>query len=124
MLFYEDFFTDFDKDFYKFKSLQDMNPYRVKNEQDHTTIIQKAVGINEKDMKVDISTDRGISYLSIKGETKDPITGELYQISSRFSVDADDIKNIVWKLENGICYIHLYYKEPTKRKIPITQSGK
>ena len=113
---FNDLFFDFDKDFFKFRR---PDAYRVKTDKDKTTIVQNVVGIEEEDLTVEIEMERNVSYLVVRGETKNEILGNTYNVNSRWSVNADEIKNIEYTTKDGLLYIDIFYKKPAKVKISI-----
>ncbi len=117
-----DFLFNFDTDFYSFNRIvKDMRPYSKKYYDDHMTLVHNVVGISEKDLKIDIESENNTAYLVIKGETKDEILGTTYSVNSRFSVDANKVKNVEYTLKDGLVYIDIFYKESVKVSIDITR---
>lgn len=110
----------FDKGSYSFnRDIKDMHPYQIKRDEAKTTIVHNIVGIREEDISVSLQEDSNVVYLEIKGETKNEVLGSTYNVSSRFSVDYDRVKNIEHYAKDGLLYINVYYKEPNRPKIDI-----
>ena len=106
---------DWDKKNYKFnREEKDMHPYSIKNEEKQTIITHNILGIDKKDLKITNESENGKTFISIKGKTKDAITGKEYSIDSRFSLNADevDLSEIKATAKNGLLYIII----PTKKK--------
>ena len=106
---------DWDKKNYKFnREEKDMHPYSIKNEEKQTIITHNILGIDKKDLKITNESENGKTFISIKGKTKDVITGKDYSIDSRFSLNVDevDLSGIKATAKNGLLYIVI----PTKKK--------
>ncbi len=106
---------DWDKKNYKFnREEKDMHPYSIKNEEKQTIITHNILGIDKKDLKITNESENGKTFISIKGKTKDEITGKEYSIDSRFSLNVDevDLSGIKATAKNGLLYIII----PTKKK--------
>lgn len=106
---------DWDKKNYKFnREEKDMHPYSIKNEEKQTIITHNILGIDKKDLKITNESENGKTFISIKGKTKDVITGKEYSIDSRFSLNVDevDLSGIKATAKNGLLYIII----PTKKK--------
>ena len=106
---------DWDKKNYKFnREEKDMHPYSIKNEEKQTIITHNILGIDKKDLKITNESENGKTFISIKGKTKDVITGKEYSIDSRFSLNVDevDLSGIKATAKNGLLYIVI----PTKKK--------
>ena len=118
------FFTnplDWDKNSYKFnREEKDMHPYSINNQKDRVIITHNILGINKNDLKLTLSTENKVTYISIEGNTKDTLTNQNYSISSRFSLDANELEldKISSKAENGLLYIIIPKKVelPTKKQ--------
>ena len=114
------FFTnplDWDKNSYKFnREEKDMHPYSINNQKDRVIITHNILGINKNDLKLTLSTENKVTYISIEGNTKDTLTNQNYSISSRFSLDANELEldKISSKAENGLLYIII----PKKVELP------
>jgi HSP20 family molecular chaperone IbpA len=115
-------FLDFDKDFYRFsRGVKDNFPYQIKRAKDHATIIHNVVGINPKDIHVEIEPERNVTYLVVRGETKNEVTDSTYSVNSRFTINDDEIKEIKYETKDGLLYVDIYYKEPEKVNIKISE---
>ena len=112
----------FDRNFYNFnRSIKDMNPYQIKDFDNYSVLVHNVIGIKEEDLDISIVHERNVSYLEIKGETKNDVLGSTYSVNSRFAIDKDNIKSINYKVEDGLLYITINYKEPCKEDIKITR---
>lgn len=110
----------FDKSFYSFnRCLKDMYPYKIKTEDDKVTIIHNVLGIDEEDIKIEIKKEQGNYYLYILGETQDKETEEVYNVRSKFSIDAELTENITWTVKNGILKIIVNRKKENPIDIKI-----
>ena len=119
----DDFLTLFidpltwDKDSYKFnREEKDMRPYSVFNNKKETIITHNVLGINKKDLKLTMKTDKGNIFLLIEGKTVDNLTGKEYSINSTFQLDDTqlELSKISSKMENGLLYIII----PNKNELP------
>ena len=94
-LFFPSF--DWDKKSYKFnRDEKDMHPYSVKNDEKEVLITHNILGIDKKDLKITNESENGVTYILIKGKTKDAISGKEYSVDSRFALD--DIASFVLPL--------------------------
>lgn len=113
-------FLDWDKDFYSFnRSTKDMYPYEIIRKDDECTIVFNALGISKDNIKVDFDKSRGTDYLVISGEEKNEVTNKNYSVNGRFSIDVNEIKSIEWKVQDGLLYVYIYFKQAEKPKIDI-----
>lgn len=106
---------DWDKKTYKFnREEKDMHPYTIKNSEKEMLITHNILGIDKKDLKITNESENGRVFISIKGQTKDTITGQEYSINSRFALDETqlDLTGIKATAKNGLLYITI----PTKKK--------
>ena len=111
---------DWDKKNYKFnREEKDMHPYSIKSDDKQTIITHNILGIDKKDLKITNETENGITYILIKGKTKDSITGKEYSINSRFYFDESslDFTNITAAAKNGLLYITIPAKKKENKKI-------
>ena len=53
------------------------------------------------------------------GQTKDNISGNNYEVNSRFKIKAQSIKNIECECANGLLYVTISYNEPEEKEIEI-----
>lgn len=105
---------DWDKTLYKFnRAEKDMSPYSIINKKDKVIIIHNILGIDKKDLKLNIKVENHRRYLTIEGRTKDEITEKEYSISSTFTVDDRnlDMKNVVSRVERGLLFIEIPVKK-------------
>ncbi len=115
------FLFDWDRSYYTFsRTLKDVTPYEFVKDENKTIIIHNIVGLSKDDISVSLEKENKIDYLKITGEKKNAITNKTYSVSSRFGVDADEIDNIEWYVEDGILYITVWFKKPEKPNINIT----
>ena len=120
-MLFDDFFG-FDKSFYDFtRSVKDVAPYQIIRKDNENIIIHNVLGIDEKDLKVEITTEGKYNYLVIEGKTKEEYDDSDYSVNSRFSFDPDKIKDIKYEVKNGLLYIHLYKKEAKKPEITVSK---
>lgn len=118
-LFFSNLF-DWDRDFYNFmRPEKDMTPYSIIKQKDKTVLVHNIVGINKDDLKITVKSENGEKYICINGSTQDEITGQKYEVNSRFSVKAQDIKNIESTMKNGLLYIEISYKTPKEEILDI-----
>ena len=100
-MFFDDFFG-WDREFYNFeRSIRDSAPYKIYRDEKEVTIIHNILGIDEKDLNVDIKQERNGNYLVIQGSTKDDY--DEYSVESRFTIDLNkyqDISEIGDKLQS------------------------
>lgn len=111
---------DFDRKFYTFvRPEKDMMPYTIINKENQTILIHNVIGINKEDLKISIKTENGEKILYISGQTKDNISGNNYEVNSRFKIKAQSIKNIECECANGLLYVTISYNEPEEKEIEI-----
>ena len=104
-LFLLDDLFDFDRKFYTFvRPEKDMMPYTV---------------INKEDLKISTKTENGEKILYISGQTKDKVSGNNYEINSRFKIKAQSIRNIECECANGLLYVTISYDKPEEEEIKI-----
>ncbi len=106
---------DWDKKNYKFnREEKDMHPYTIKYGEKEMFITHNILGIDKKDLKITNESENGKTFISIKGKTKDAVTGKEYSIDSRFALDESqlDLSGIQAMAKNGLLYITI----PTKKK--------
>lgn len=109
-----------DKSYYAFnRPIKDLFPYKEKHLKDKDVLVFNVVGLSKDDISVKVEKEGQINYLNINGEKTDKMTEEPYNIKARFSIDTDKIANITYKVENGLLYVNLFYKEPKKSNIEI-----
>jgi hypothetical protein len=63
----------------------------------------------------------GVVHLVISGEQKNAVTGKTYSVNGRFLIDANEIKNIEWKVQDGLLYVYVHFKQAEKPQIEIKQ---
>lgn len=113
-------FLDWDRDYYSFsRSTKDMYPYEIIRKGDECIIVFNSLGISKDNIKVDFDKSRGTDYLVISGEEKNEVTNKNYSVNGRFSIDVNEIKNIEWKVQDGLLYVHIYFKQAEKPKVDI-----
>ena len=118
-MFFDDFFG-WDREFYNFeRAIRDSAPYKIYRDEKEVTIIHNVLGIDEKDLNVDIKQERNGNYLVIQGSTKDDY--DEYSVESRFTIDLNKYQDIKYEIKNGLLYIHLFKKEIEKPQIRITK---
>ena len=118
-MFFDDFFG-WDREFYNFeRSIRDSAPYKIYRDEKEVTIIHNVLGIDEKDLNVDIKQERNGNYLVIQSSTKNDY--EEYSVESRFTIDLNKYQDIKYEIKNGLLYIHLFKKEIEKPQIKITK---
>lgn len=111
---------DFDRKFYTFvRPEKDMMPYTIINKENQTILIHNVIGINKEDLKISVKTENGEKILYISGQTKDNISGNNYEVNSRFKIKAQSIKNIECECANGLLYVTISYNEPEEKEIEI-----
>ena len=105
---------DWDKTLYKFnRAEKDMNPYSIVNKKDEVIIVHNIVGIDKKDLKLQVKVENHKRYLIIEGRTKDEITEKEYSISSSFEVDDRnlDMKKAKITVDRGLLFIRIPLKK-------------
>ena len=119
---FDDLFNSFsfDKSFYKFnRDEKDMYPYTIQDDKKNSiiTITHNVLGLNKEDIKLSRKVEKGASYIVISGSTVDNVTGKMYTINSRFSVDEDtlDLSKASSTAKNGLLYIKIPYKKVEKK---------
>lgn len=123
-MFFDSFDLFFDPNFYRFnRAVKDQAPYRIKRYDDGLILVHNVLGINPKDITVDIENDKATSYIVIRGETKDEVTNTTYDVNSRFAVNADEIADIQYQLRNGLLYVHIAYKQVHKPRINVSENS-
>ena len=106
---------DWDKKNYKFnREEKDMHPYSIKTGEKEVLITHNILGIDKKDLKITTESENGVTFILIKGKTKDTITDKEYSINSRFNININelDLTGIKATAKNGLLYITI----PTKKK--------
>lgn len=115
-------FLDWDRDFYSFsRNIKDMYPYEIIRKDNCATIVFNALGLSKDNIKVSTDKTRGTDYLVISGEQKNAVTGKTYSVNGRFLIDANEIKNIEWKVQDGLLYVYVHFKQAEKPQIEIKQ---
>lgn len=94
-------------------------PYTIKKDKEKCLIVHEAMGISENDITVEVQKERGISYLVLKGSSKNEVTGDTYRFNSVFQIDENQIKTITKVARDGLLYVYIEYKEPEKPKVEI-----
>lgn len=110
---------DWDKKTYKFnREEKDMHPYSIKNNEKEVIITHNILGIDKQDLKITNEIENGISFILIKGKTKDSITGKEYSVDSRFALDDTqlDLTGIKAMAKNGLLYVTIPTKEKELKK--------
>ena len=105
---------DWDKTLYKFnRAEKDMNPYSIVNKKDEVIIVHNILGIDKKDLKLQVKVETHKRYLIIEGRTKDEITEKEYSISSSFEVDDRnlDMKKAKITVDRGLLFIRIPLKK-------------
>ena len=115
---------DWDKNSYKFtREEKDMNPYSIKDnkEKQTVTIVHNVVGINKEDLELVKKVENGRTYIVIKGQTTDSITGKVYSINSRFRIDESQLNLSKAKssAKNGLLYITIPYKKEKRQETKL-----
>lgn len=111
---------DWDRDFYSFnRNIKDLYPYEIVKKENQSTIVFNALGISKNNIKVTFDKIKGTDYLVISGEQKNEVTNKTYSVNGRFSIDANEIKNIDWKVQDGLLYVNVYFKQAEKPQIDI-----
>ena len=64
-----------------------MRPYSVTNTKKETIITHNVLGINKKDLKLTMKSNREGMFLIVEGVTKDSLTGKDYSVNSTFQLD-------------------------------------
>ena len=114
------FATNYDKLFdlamndFKFTKsiIKDMHPYEFRQDENKLTIAYQAVGIDEKDIKVFVKKENGISYLVIEGKTNNKELNKDFSVFGKFTIGKpDEIEKIQYKVLNGMVYVYLFTKE-------------
>lgn len=117
-------FFDFDKDFYRFtRNLKDMYPYEIIRKDNKATIVHNVVGLSKDNIKITSEREGSRDYLIISGEKKNEVTGKMYSVDSRFTINVDEIQNIEWRVEDGLLYVDVDFKAPEKPKLNIQYKG-
>lgn len=115
-------FLDWDRDFYSFtRNIKDMYPYEIIRKDNCATIVFNALGLSKDNIKVNTDKTRGTDYIVISGEQKNAVTGKTYSVNGRFLIDANEIKNIEWKVQDGLLYVYVHFKQAEKPQIEIKQ---
>ena len=112
---------NWDKKTYKFnREEKDMHPYSFSKKKDETIITHNVLGIDKKDLKINLQAKQGItaSFLTITGKTKEEITGKEYSINSVFALDPTqlDLSRITSTTKNGVLYIRIPNKKDTPKE--------
>lgn len=76
------------------------------------------LGISPEDIKVSIENDGGSQILKICAETTNAIINKTYSYNNEISVGSvrREIEEYQWEAKDGILYVFLKYKEPSKVK--------
>lgn len=103
------------------RPILDGRPYQIIKDSNgkKSTIVFNALGIETKDVKIEIARENEREFLTIAAETKNTKMNRTFNISGRFGISSNEINNIEWEMENGLLYINVYFKEPERPKIPI-----
>lgn len=113
-------FLDWDRDYYSFhRNIKDMYPYEIVRKDNQSIIVFNALGLSKDNIKVTFDKVRGTDYLLINGEQKNEVTNKTYSVNGRFLIDVNEVKNIDWKVKDGLLYVNVYFKESEKPKIEI-----
>jgi HSP20 family molecular chaperone IbpA len=122
---YLDFPFDFDflSNFYSFnRPIKDMYPYRIVKKDDKIIIVLNTLGVSEEDINVDIEAGDipNRQILKVGGKTHDEIADMDYDINMKFAI-SKEIDKIDWGNLNGVTYLYIYFKEPTKPNVKINK---
>lgn len=110
---------DWDKNNYRFnREEKDMHPYSISNLKDKSIITHNVLGIDKKDLKLNLTRENGNVYIVIEGKTIDEFTKKTYSISSRFAIDETqlDLAKISSTMKNGLLYIIMPFKKKEEIK--------
>lgn len=119
---FDDLFFNWDKSFYNFdRIVHDQAPYKILNKDNKLVIVHNVVGIDQKDIKIDIEQEDDRSFLVISGKTHNDDLNYDYTVNSRFAFNASRVDKINYKMENGLLYIEIKKKGQEKPKISISK---
>jgi len=121
-------FDEFFNEFFKLKTnnfnrpVKDMQPYHYIQNENGFTFVINTLGINKKDIEVEIGTQPGEPYriLTIKGATKMPSISfeNRIDVSVRLRFD-DEIEDLAYETKDGLTIIYLKVKvdKPEEKKL-------
>jgi len=113
-------FLDWMEPFWSFDRVtSNKKPYTIKKDNEKCVIVHEALGISPEDIEVKVEKERGITYLVLKGATKNKVTGDTYRFNSAFQIDEDQVKSINKIAKDGLLYVVIEYKEAEQPKIEI-----
>lgn len=124
MFFDYDSFFNWDRPSYSFsRAVHDMYPFKLKTLKDRVVLVHNIVGIKEDDIKVEVKTTvDGRDKLIISGVTHNDVLDYDYKINSSFDFKADDFKSITYEVKDGLLYVNLFLKEPTRTQLTVTKA--
>lgn len=113
-------FLDWYEPFWSFDRVtSNKKPYTIKKDKEKCVIVHEALGISEEDITVEVVKEKAISYLVLKGASKNKVTGDTYRFNSAFQIDENQIKAVKKMAKDGLLYVYIEYKEPEKPKFKV-----
>jgi len=115
-----DFFDMLADEFFFNSSVKDMKPYVIYKKDGNYIIEVKTLGINEDDISIKLDDD----VLEICGETKNEFSNIPFNIKLKLRMSdkvVNSLKEINYKVKNGLTYIYLKMIEPKSSKIKINK---
>ena len=114
MLFnpFDDFEQRFNKIFNSYsRPVGDKNIANIYANENGYIVVANTVGIDPKDLKVNVSTENGAPYktLTVQGETKQEKIGETFHVNIKFRLNFDP-EEVTYKSQNGLTYVFLKSK--------------
>lgn len=104
--------------------IKDSHPYQIIKGENKDTIVVNALGVSEKDVKIEIKPsdyDDRTNYLYISGKTTNKRTNTDYSFSNRFSLNKLKVREIKYETIDGLLYVDIYYVEDPFVEIPISR---
>lgn len=101
------------------RPVQESYGYKFIRSKDGYILIANTLGIDEKDLQLDL--DRKV--FSLKGETKNEDIDFINKVNYRFDVSRlkEKIEKIEYEVKNGLTIVHFFVENSDEKKIEISR---
>lgn len=116
----KDFFDIFNNEFFFNSTVKDMYPYASYKKNGDYIIEVKTLGVDENDISVKLEGN----ILEISGETKNGFSDKPFNVGLKLTIPDKTlaaIKEIEYKVKNGLTYVYLKMEEPKTNSIKINK---
>lgn len=102
-----------------YRPMKEVQRYRIYNKDDNTSIlVANTIGVAREDLSVKMTGD----ILTIKGETKNPDTGDTSSVDYTFRLSREKkVSKLTWKNMDGFTYVYFHYEEPAEIAIEYAE---